>query len=155
MSLNTTLNSPADSSDKAGRKACGRSRVTNGHALLPDLPGLDGRSAWIRRCKDLIAEHVSDLGGEDNCSAAERSLVRRCAVITTELEMLEAKFAAAGQAKPDDLDLYQRTAGNLRRLLLSLGLQRRSRDVTDDYVSAPDLSAFEAQLREIGEDSAP
>ena len=27
--------------------------VTNGSALLP---GVDGRSAWIRRCKDLIAE---------------------------------------------------------------------------------------------------
>src|SRR5262249_47302794 len=102
-------------------------------------PGIDGRSAWIRRCKDLISEHVADLGGLDNTSVAERSLVRRAAVITTELEMLEAKFAAAGNAEPNDLDLYQRTAGNLRRLLEAIGLQRRSRDVTptlSDYLSA-------------------
>jgi hypothetical protein len=48
----------------------------------------------------------------------------------SELEMLEAKFAAAGQASERELDLYQRTAGNLRRLLESLGIQRRPRDVT-------------------------
>jgi hypothetical protein len=77
----------------------------------------------------LISEHVGDLGGLDNTSVAERSLVRRAAVITTELEMLEAKFAAAGQASAGDLDLYQRTAGNLRRLLEAIGLQRRAKDV--------------------------
>jgi hypothetical protein len=91
----------------------------------------------------LIAEHVGDLGGPDNTSVAERSLVRRAAVITTELEMLEAKFAAAGQASADDLDLYQRTAGNLRRLLEAIGLQRRSRDVTPslaDYLQQQQAS---------------
>ena len=34
------------------------------------------------------------------------------------------------EADPKDLELYQRTAGNLRRILESLGLQRRQRDVT-------------------------
>jgi hypothetical protein len=38
-----------------------RSRITNGSALLP---GVDGRSAWIRRCEDVIEAHLSDLGGE-------------------------------------------------------------------------------------------
>jgi hypothetical protein len=40
-----------------------------------------------------------------------------------------AKFAV-GAGSDDDLDLYQRTAGNLRRLLQSVGLERRPRDVT-------------------------
>jgi hypothetical protein len=57
-----------------------KSRVTNGSALLPDI---DGRSPWIRRCKDIIAAHISDLGGEDNVSEAERSIIRRAAVLTT------------------------------------------------------------------------
>src|SRR6516165_8836396 len=82
-----------------------RSRVTNGSALLP---GVDGRSAWVRRCKDIIEAHLSDLGGEDNTSAAERSLIRRAAVLTTELERLEARFASAGEASERDLDLYIR-----------------------------------------------
>ena len=86
-----------------------RSRITNGSALLP---GVDGRSPWVRRCKDVIAAHLSDLGGEDNTSAAERSIIRRASVLTVELERLEARFALAEQASPEDLDLYQRTAGN-------------------------------------------
>jgi hypothetical protein len=57
-----------------------------------------------------------------NTSAAERSLVRRASVISTELEMLEAKFAASGQSSPKDFNLYQRGCGNLRRLLESVGL---------------------------------
>jgi hypothetical protein len=89
------------------------------------LPGVDGRSAWMRRCKDIIAAHVRDLGGEDNISAAECSIIRRASVMTVELERLEAKFAAAGGASERDLDLYIRAAGNLRRLLETIGLQRR------------------------------
>jgi hypothetical protein len=83
---------PADGRQKDAQK----SRVTNGSALLL---GVDGRSPWIRRCKDIIAEHVSDCGGSDNISAAERSLIRRAATIATELERLESKFAAAAQGK--------------------------------------------------------
>jgi hypothetical protein len=102
-----------------------RSRITNGRLLN----GVDGRSPWVRRCKDIIASHISDLGGEANTSTAERSLVRRAAVMTTELEMLEARFATAGMAESNDLDLYVRASGNLRRLLESVGLQRRAREV--------------------------
>src|SRR6516162_10350499 len=91
-----------------------RSRITNGSALLP---GVDGRSPWVRRAKDIIAAHLSDLGGEDNTSAAERSIVRRAAVLTVELERLEAKFAVAGEASAEALDTYARVAANLRRLL--------------------------------------
>jgi hypothetical protein len=51
------------------------------------------------------------------------------------LEFLEARFATAGGAKPDDLDLYLRASNNLRRLLEAVGLQRRQRDVTPDPLS--------------------
>jgi hypothetical protein len=102
------------------------------------LPGVDGRSPWVRRCKDVIASHLSDLGGEDNTSAAERSLVRRAAVLTTELEMLERKFALAGEADASDLDLYIRGSGGLRRLLEAVGLKRVPRDITtiDEYLAS-------------------
>jgi hypothetical protein len=87
-----------------------RSRIANGTALLS---GVDGRSTWVRRCKELIADHTTDLGGEDNCSAAERSIVRRAAVLTVELERLEAKFALAGEASPEEIDPRSRDAGTL------------------------------------------
>ena len=126
-------NSSADRSQVDPPKDRQRSSVTNGSKLLA---GIDGRSGWVRRCKDVIAAHLSDipdptadLGGEDNVSAAERSLIRRAAVLTTELERLEVTFATAGEANPEALDLYGRTSGNLRRLLEAVGLQRRAREV--------------------------
>lgn len=118
-----------------------RSALTNGRRLLA---GVDGRNAWVRRCKDIIRAHLVDLGGADNASVAEHSIVRRCAVLTTELERLEVRFALANEASPEDLDLYQRTANSLRRLLEAIGLQRRSRDVTPDPLSyARELSTDE------------
>jgi len=94
------------------------------------LPGIDGRSAWVRRAKGIIAAHLSDLGGVENTSAAERSIIRRASTLTVELERFESKFATAGEASPDDLEVYQRCANSLRRLLEAVGLQRRSRDIT-------------------------
>jgi hypothetical protein len=131
--------SPAARPRSGAPKSALKSRITNNSALLP---GVDGRSAWVRRCRDLIELHVADLGGEEATSAAERSIVRRAAVLTVELERLEARFALADAASPDDLDLYQRTAGNLRRLLEAVGLRRRPRDVT------PSLAEYLASRRE-------
>jgi hypothetical protein len=111
-----------------------RSRVGNGSSWLT---GIDQRSAWYRRFKDCIQEYLSDI---PDPSAAERSIIRRVSTLQVELERLETKFAKAGEANPEDLDLYQRAAGNLRRLLEALGLQRRPRDVT------PSLSAYLAGL---------
>lgn len=113
-----------------GRRAVGppkdpqRSRITNGSALLP---GVDGRSAWIRRAKDLISLHLADI---PDASTAERSLIRRACVMTVELERIEQRFALAAEASADDLDLYQKTSNSLRRLLESIGLERRAKNVT-------------------------
>jgi hypothetical protein len=127
MDCEVVSKSSADSPPVVPKKDRGRSRITNGSALLP---GVDGRSPWIRRCKDLISEFTNvHLAGADNCSAAERAIVRRIAVLVTELERLEAKFAANNEATPDQLLLYGRTANTLRRLLEAVGLQQRQRDV--------------------------
>jgi hypothetical protein len=127
MDCETVPKPPVDNRPVVNSKKSGRSRISNGSALLP---GVDGRSAWVRRCRDVIAAHLSDLGGLDNCSAAEHSIIRRAAVLTTELEVLEVRFAKAGEASADDLETYQRCANSLRRLLEAIGLQRRPRDVS-------------------------
>jgi hypothetical protein len=62
-------------------------------------------------------------------STAEYNIIRRASVLIVELERLEAKFALGGEASPTDLDLYQRTAANMRRLLEAVGLQRRARTI--------------------------
>jgi hypothetical protein len=106
-----------------------RSRVTNGTGLFVDAG--DGRGPWARRLRDVIDLHLADLGGAGVVSEAEASIVRRAATLTIELERLEAKFST-GEAPPSDLDLYQRTANSLRRLLEAVGLKRVPRDVTPD-----------------------
>jgi hypothetical protein len=99
-----------------------RSRTRPGQLL----PGIDGRSAWVRRAQAVLAAHLSDA---PDASAAERSIIRRASVLTVELERMERQFALAGEANPEQLDLYARVAANLRRLLEAVGLQRRAREV--------------------------
>jgi hypothetical protein len=113
----------ADSATLATR----RTRVANGSQLWV---GVDGRSLWARRAGELLAAHISDLGGEDNISEAERVLAKRVAVLVTELERREAAFALAGEVEDGALAIYQTTVNTLRRTLETLGLERRAIDVT-------------------------
>jgi hypothetical protein len=113
--------------------AYARSRAGNGHLFGRDV---DLRGAYPRRLRDLLAEHVQDLGGETNTSLAERSILRRIATISVELELLERKFIVGDGATPQDLQLYLTASNSLRRLLESVGLQRRSKDITPPSVEA-------------------
>ena len=119
----------------------GRSTITNGKRLLP---GVHKGSAWARRFRDVIGAYSSDQGGEDELSEARRSLIRRCACLQTELEILETKFALAGGADAGDLDLYQRASANLRRLLEAIGLDRQPRDITPSLKEYIDSKAVDA-----------
>jgi hypothetical protein len=121
----STAASPTDQA-----RTSARTRVRAGQLL----PGIDGRSWWTRRARELIAAYVSDLGGADNVSAAERSIIRRIATLQIELERLEFKFAMLPDtvpADPADVDLYQRTAGGFRRLLETVGIRRQPRTVAE------------------------
>ncbi len=95
------------------------------------LPGF-GKSAWVRRCRDVIAAYRADW---PDATTAELSLIRRSAALTTELEALERKFAMADiageHATTTDLDNYQRLTNTLRRCLESVanGLARRPKDI--------------------------
>jgi hypothetical protein len=112
------------------------------------LPGIDGRSAWTRRARDLISALITDLGGVENCSAAEQSIVRRASVLTVELERMERQFALDEQASPDDLETYQRCANSLRRLLEAVGLQRRPRDLSlVEGVASQPFSPMRSRMR--------
>ena len=117
------------------RKQYARSRITNGRELLP---GIDQRSTWAQRMRDLIELHVDDLGGLDNTSEAQRSLVRRISVLEVEAEYLESAFAQRN-ASGKQYDLYLRIAGLLKRLYELIGIERVARDITPhrkDYLAA-------------------
>ena len=62
--MKAMLADDTDTPEIADPKQYGRSRVTNGSAILP---GVDGRSVWARRFRDLMGLHLSDLGGDALC----------------------------------------------------------------------------------------
>ena len=111
------------------RPARMRSAVTNGKRLFVEG---SGTSAWSRRYADLIAGHCSDLGGRGMLSEAQFSLIRRASAIECELEVLEGRLS---QGEPVDLDSYGRGASHLRRILETLGLERRTKDISPPTVS--------------------
>jgi hypothetical protein len=124
------------------RQANRRSRVSNGRQLFVAVR--EGDTAWGRRFKDLIADHISDLGGLENVSTAELTLVRRAAWLTLQLELLEARGAErGGEVSDKSLALYGRVTGNLRRALQALGLQRRPKGVPSlsEYLHAKTIDA--------------
>jgi hypothetical protein len=83
-----------------------------------------------------VLGHVSDLGGRSNLSEAQFALCKRAAGLECELEQMEGRLSL-GEAV--DLDSYGRAGSHLRRMLESLGLERRARDVTADGV---EIEAF-------------
>ena len=125
-----------------------RSRVTNGKLFQATVR--DGRSGWSRRLQDLLSLHIADLGGEDMVSDAERSLIRRIATITVELEWIEQKFALSSTGpSADQLDMYLRGSNSLRRLLEAIGLKRVMRDVTPTLESIGEEIARERDAAEL------
>jgi hypothetical protein len=102
-----------------------KSKVTNGNRVF--AVGGDGRGAWSRRWKDLVELHVADSGGYDFMTEAQLSLCRRAATLEIQLEQLECHMS---QGDDVDVEMYGRIASHLRRILETLGVERRPRDVT-------------------------
>ena len=70
---------PLDHPDLVVRSSNSRSRVSNGHEILP---GVDRRSAIARRYRDLVGAIAADQGGGDRMSEARLQLVRRFAAVS-------------------------------------------------------------------------
>jgi hypothetical protein len=102
-----------------------RAKVSNGTRLHAEA---DGRTVWSRRFRDLVLGHISDLGGRSILSEAQIALIKRASTLEVELERMEGKLS---QGEEVDLDVFGRATGNLRRVLESLGLERRPRDITE------------------------
>jgi hypothetical protein len=128
-----------------------RSAVTNGRRLF--VAG-SGSSAWSRRYRDLIAGHASDLGGATALSESQMSLVRRASAIECELEQMEGRLSRGENV---DLDAFTRAASHLRRILETLGLERRPRDVEtlEQYLANRPADAESASVAEVGPEPSP
>ena len=130
------------------RSRCHHSAVTNGTRLFT-LADLDGRSTVARRIKDLIAQISADRGGKDDVSTAELQLIRRAASLCVMAESIEADMA---RELPFDINAYGMITDRLRRVLESVGIERRPRQVNSDGSTAlADYFARPPQPREAAE----
>jgi hypothetical protein len=81
----------------------------------------DGRTAGARRLKALIASFSANLGV---LSTADEALVRQAAVLTLQMELVEADLAAGIRTEPDALI---RLAGASRRALAAVSAREVDR----------------------------
>lgn len=117
---------PPSSTAPARRKPSARSRVSNGKQLFL---GGDPRSEIARRLHDILSEIVSDLGGADMLSEAQRQLARRAATLSVQCEVIEAEIAAGAEISADRLDAYGTMTDRLGRALGRLGMRRIAKEI--------------------------
>jgi hypothetical protein len=87
----------------------------------------DGRGAWARRWRDLIALYTDDIGDPEGLSAFQQGLIETAATLRCELERLEGQLSLGAQV---DMDLFGRLTGHYRRVCETLGVERRKRDIS-------------------------
>ena len=76
-----------------------------------------------------------DLGGRENLTEAQQQLIRRCAMISAQCELMEQETVGG---KPLNAIAYGTLTGHLTRTLNALGLKREPIDVTpvlNEYLS--------------------
>ena len=70
---------------------------------------------------------ANDLGGRENLTEAQLQIVRRCAMLSAQCELMESQ---AVEGQPLNAVAYGTLTGHLVRALNALGLKRESVDVT-------------------------
>jgi hypothetical protein len=98
-------------------------------------------AAIARRYKDILGAIISDLGGLDVMSEAQKQLSRRAATLGLMAESMEADAVNGKEFNPD---IFGSLCDRQGRLLQRLGLSRLARDVGSslrDYVVSRDNMA--------------
>jgi glutathione S-transferase len=111
-------------------------KAPNGKLRLLSFNDLDGRTLAARRAKQLIEAIETDLGGGDRLSQGQKELVKRAAVLGAIIASSETQWLSGDTFELGD---YLAAINAQRRILATLGLERRSRDVT------PSLDAIIAE----------
>jgi hypothetical protein len=99
----------------------------SGKLRLMTLADLDRRTGAAYRAHSMVKAIHEDLGGADRLSTGERSLIQRAALLDALAEDLEARWLL-GQSI--DTGTLCAIANCQRRLLETVGLKRKPRDVT-------------------------
>jgi hypothetical protein len=118
-------------------------RTRGGKVRLRSLDDLDCRTSAARRARDLVSGLEADLGGTEALSTGQREIIKRAAMSGAVCEDLECKWL---EGQKIDIGDYALLANSQRRLLATVGLERRAKDISpqDDNLTARFLAALEA-----------
>jgi hypothetical protein len=145
MAMESGSEAQAETGQVAHRKSAGsraayphkshaRSRISNGHDVLPNV---DGRSIIARRYRDITTAILADQGGADVCSESRTQLIRRFAAAAVLAEQLESRLANGEQV---DINEHATLSSTLVRLAQRIGIDRIPRDIS------PTLSDIAAEI---------
>jgi hypothetical protein len=127
---------PPDSAPGSLRRKRNRNRVTKLRPLT--LNSLDLRYDASKRAVKLLSDLESDLGGADALTSGERQLVQSAAVLGALIESDSTRLLQ-GEYDAVDVGKYLNFINTQHRILQTLGLGRRARDVTppslNDYIA--------------------
>jgi len=121
----------ADCGTAGDRRLRKRRRVK---IALPTTATLDMRTRAGRLYKATREAIIADLGGRDMLSHAELELIDRAAGLATRLNAADAEMLG-GEPPSLAAGEYATLANSLNRILVTIGLKRRPRDVTPDLRS--------------------
>jgi hypothetical protein len=128
-----------------GAKPRRRSRARQGKTRLLTLQSLDGRTAAFQVARQLIDTLSGDLGGDDHLTTGQRQLVMRAAMCGAIVADFEARWVG-GEHVP--LAEYLSAVNVQRRVLATLGLERRQKDVGPTLDRYLERLALEKQERQ-------
>ena len=96
-------------------------------ARLLTLSSLDQRTAAAKQAREVISSIGADLGGGDNITTAKRQIIESAAVTSAMVADMGSRWLAGEQI---DLGLFTTLCNSQRRLLESVGLEFRAKDIT-------------------------
>jgi hypothetical protein len=148
--LEMEISPDATSAQQASTAAVGRlpkrSKTRQGKARLLTIDDLDARTAVAREARALIDNLTSDLGGIDRITAGAAQLVTRAALSGAICADFETRWVSG---EPIPLAEYLQAVNVQRRVLATLGLERRSRDVSEvslnEYLNSADPPGDEGE----------
>lgn len=110
-------------------KATSETITTRGRTtyVLPTATTIDGRTTTGKRFKMLRAEYLSDMGGEALASTAVRALIDRAVSLQLFAEHIETQML---DGKRIDIHALTTATNTLNRVLSTIGIERRARDIS-------------------------
>jgi len=138
MSLDSPVTSTRFSKERPGEKRKHRAKPAGaGKMILKTIDQLDGRTVAARRAHELIAAISRDLtGGDDNSQLTEgtKQLIKHAAILGSMIESEQACWLSGDKI---DMASYFVALNTQRRILVTLGLERRSpKDITPPSVES-------------------